>query len=554
MLHIINLYFFYFIFIFSSIGYGYILTYRNQSLQKFDLGFVGLSGIFTLIVISYITNYFFAHDYLHNSLIFIIGIISFFYFSLKNFKKYLIEFKILFLIFSILFIGILLYKNHDDFFYYHFQYTLSIIEFKKIIGLGLLEHGYRTPSSIFYLNSLFYLPGIDYYFLNGGAILILGFSDLYLINKIFKRLKDGSIDTVFYILLLSLTLINTSFYRISEHGTDRSSLILIFLFSTIYLESINVNRNFLKNNLKNFYEKLIIILGLIVSFKSFYLIYSIFLFSWFFELKNIFIKKNILINNVLKNHITYLSILLIGLVLITMYLNTGCLIYPASFTCIGSFEWSIKTEEVIKMKEWYELWSKAGATPNLRVDNPQEYLVNFNWVSNWISTYFFTKVSDYILVLIFISLIFYLIIKNKFPKKNKIKFRFQIFYIFLLLLFLEWFINHPALRYGGYSLIALLIFLPLSFYLSKFSQNKKQIIKKFYLILSIIIFVFLLKNIQRIFDENKKYGYNPLINPYYNIISEAFEVNKLLKRIEENYKYSQKLIILDRDIIERNNK
>ena len=57
-----------------------------------------------------------------------------------------------------------------------------------------------------------------------------------------------------------------------------------------------------------------------------------------------------------------------------------------------------------------------------------------------------------------------------------------------------------------------------------------------------------------IFDENKKYGYNPLINPYYNIISEAFEVNKLLKRIEENYKYSQKLIILDRDIIERNNK
>ena len=94
----------------------------------------------------------------------------------------------------------------------------------------------------------------------------------------------------------------------------------------------------------------------------------------------------------------------------------------------------------------------------------------------------------------------------------------------------------------------------MSFYLSKFSQNKKQIKKKFYLILSIIIFVFLLKNIQRIIDENKKYGYNPLINPYYNIINDAFEVNKLLKRIEENYKYSQNLLILNRDIIERNNK
>ena len=554
MLHIINLYFFYFIFIFSSIGYGYILIYRHQGLQNFDLGFVGLSGIFTLILISFITNYFFSHNYLHNSLILLFGIISFFYFSLKNFKKYWIELKILFLIFSILFIGLLLYKNHDDFFYYHFQYTLSIIEFKKIIGLGLLEHGYRTPSSIFYLNSLFYLPGIDYYFLNGGAILILGFSDLYLINQILKKLKNGKIDPIFYILLLSLTLINTSFYRISEHGTDRSSLILIFLFSTIYLESINVDRNFLKNNLKNFYEKLIIILGLIVSFKSFYLIYSIFLFTWFFELKNIFIKKNVLINNILKNHITYLSTLLIGLVLITMYLNTGCLIYPASFTCFGNFEWSIKTDEVIKMKEWYELWSKAGATPNFRVDNPQEYVGSFNWVSNWFRTYFFTKVSDYISVLILISLIFYLIIKNKSSKKKKVNFKFKIFYFFLLLLFLEWFINHPALRYGGYSLIALFIFLPLSFHLSKFYQNNKQIIKKFYLILSIIIFVFLFKNIQRIFDENKKYGYNPLINPYYNIINDAFEVNKLLKRIEENYKYSQKLIILDRDIIERNNK
>ena len=361
MLHIINLYFFYFIFILSSVGYGYILTYRQQSLKNFDLGFLGLSGIFSLILISYITNYFFEHNYLHNLFVIILGIISFFYFSLRNLKKFLIEFKILAIIFSILFISLLLYKNHDDFFYYHFQYTLSLIEFKKVIGLGLLEHGYRTPSSIFYLNSLFYLPGIDYYFLNGGAILILGFSNLYLVNQLLKKLKINNIDFIFYVLLLSLALINSSFYRISEHGTDRSSLILIFLFSTIYLQSINLNHNILKKNFTNFYEKLIIILGLIVSFKSFYLIYSIFLLTWFFELKNIVIRKNILSISILKNYITYLFILLIGLILITMYLNTGCFIYPASFTCISNFEWSIPSTEVMQMKEWYELWSKAGS-------------------------------------------------------------------------------------------------------------------------------------------------------------------------------------------------
>ena len=31
-------------------------------------------------------------------------------------------------------------------------------------GLGNFNHGFRTPSSIFYLNSLFYLPVIKYYF------------------------------------------------------------------------------------------------------------------------------------------------------------------------------------------------------------------------------------------------------------------------------------------------------------------------------------------------------------------------------------------------------
>ena len=162
----------------------------------------------------------------------------------------------------------------------------------------------------------------------------------------------------------------------------------INIFSTIYLQSINLNHNILKKNFTNFYEKLIIILGLIVSFKSFYLIYSIFLLTWFFELKNIVIKKNILSISILKNYITYLFILLIGLVLITMYLNTGCFIYPASFTCISNFEWSIPSTEVMQMKEWYELWSKAGATPNFRVDNPYEYVSNFNFIVLYVQIIF----------------------------------------------------------------------------------------------------------------------------------------------------------------------
>ena len=83
-----------------------------------------------------------------------------------------------------------MYKNHDDFFYYHFPYTLSLITEKKIIGIGLIEHGFRTPSSLFYLNSLFYLPLIDYYLINAGAIFIMGFSNIFFLERIFYYLNE----------------------------------------------------------------------------------------------------------------------------------------------------------------------------------------------------------------------------------------------------------------------------------------------------------------------------------------------------------------------------
>jgi hypothetical protein len=57
------------------------------------------------------------------------------------------------------------------------------------------------------------------------------------------------------------------------------------------------------------------------------------------------------------------------------------------------------------MGEWYELWSKSGANPNFRVENTEEYIKNFNWVSRWFSEYFFNKISDLSLGIILILLI-----------------------------------------------------------------------------------------------------------------------------------------------------
>ena len=64
---------------------------------------------------------------------------------------------------------------------------------------------------------------------------------------------------------------------------------------------------------------------------------------------------------------------------------------------MDNFSWAIILK-VLSMSNWYELWAKAGANPNFRVDNPEDYIKSFNWVSHWFNEYFFTKVSDFYLV------------------------------------------------------------------------------------------------------------------------------------------------------------
>ena len=179
-MQIFILLFFYFLILFSILGYGRIVTLFNSNYQASS--FDGLIGISFLILISFITNIFFAHNYFHNTLVILIGLFFFIFDLKKNFPRRKNDLKLLLIVFFIIFIGLIMYKNHDDFYYYHFPYTHILTNYNKIFGLGNLNHGFRTASSIFYLNSLFYLPIIKYFLMNSGAAYILGFSN-YLLTK-----------------------------------------------------------------------------------------------------------------------------------------------------------------------------------------------------------------------------------------------------------------------------------------------------------------------------------------------------------------------------------
>ena len=198
-------------------------------------------------------------------------------------------------------------------------------------------------------------------------------------------------------------------------------------------------------------------------------------------------------------------------------MNTGCLLYPSSKTCISNLTWSVPKEEVKALKTHYEWWAKAGGGPNYKHKlNKDDYIKNFNWLPNWIDRHFFNKVSDTLLAILFISLILLLYFKSHKKIKNKNKFKKTV-YILSLFFLLEWFLNHPAMRYGGFVLFAIPIFLFFSEQISKYKISKKKLIKGTYYFVIITLIIFNVRNIHRINKEYHVYNYDLLKSPFYYV-------------------------------------
>ncbi len=526
--------FFYFLIVLSTIGLGFLSLKLFGKTNLNDLGYIGLLGVFFLIFYSMLSHLFFKHGLLSNSIVMLIGLTGFLL-NIKTFIKKL-DSGIFFLTFAIMFISVVIIKNHDDFNYYHFPYTYYLNEYPLIIGLGQYGHGFRTPSSLFYLNSIFYLPIVKYYMINVGAVMIMGFSNLIILNNLIKTVKSGNFNYLFILELLSFAFINIFFYRIAEHGTDRSAQILILIF---VMELLYFIRNVKTHKL--FLSKTFLLLGIIASLKAFYILYFVFFLQIFYILY-----KNKLLSEVLKllkfrNIFFNFFCILILLVFLTYFFNTGCLIYPVSFTCFESNSWAIKIEVVELMNNWYQQWSKGGATPNYSVENPELYLQNFNWVKNWIDIYFFNKVSDFILGLIFLFIILFIILffKNiKFKKKainigNK---KLFLTYFIICILAIEWFTNHPSLRYGGYVLIFLMLAIPFTKLIEKNFQKLIYIKTRVLYFIVIVVVIFLVRNIDRINKENKKYK-----NQRISLTKINFTVDEGALRIDKKIKEEIKI-------------
>ena len=274
-------------------------------------------------------------------------------------------------------------------------------------------------------------------------------------------------------------------------------------------------------------------MGIIISLKSFYILYLIFLLPLFLILFNL--KKLYVMKEIFKNRFLIPFLLLLLFLILTNFFNSGCLVYPVQFTCFDNFQWSIGSSETFRMNNWYEQWSKAGAGPNFRVENSEEYIKNFNWVPNWIDIYFFNKVSDFLLGLLFLTIILLLTFYNKSRTTIKLHKNNLIIYLFILILFFEWFYNHPALRYGGYCLFVLLIFYPYSLILNSFNNKYKNLKRKFLILICISFVIFISRNFQRINKEMLVYKYEPLKKPFYELNDNHFRVHNQFNDLISNY-------------------
>jgi len=484
---------------------------------------------FFLIFISYLTNLFFSHNNIHNVIIISLGILIFLFFLLKNKIKFNLNY--FFIAYLLSFFSIFYFKSHDDFSYYHLSFVNNLILNKTEFGVGQFDPAFNHVSSLFYFHSLFKTFLTKDFFYQLGQLSTVIFVNTILFENIFKKANNYKLNLTFFLSLFCIIFANIFFYRLAEHGTDRSAQILFFLSLILIIELIQI-----KKISRNILEILLIFFTLIITIKSFYILYSVLLFYIYFK----FFKFSEFLEFCKNFKIVYLCFIIFLLTLFYNVSHSGCLLYPITITCPDEFFWGLGKEKVSGYMTWYELWSKAGATPTYRIENIQEYLSGLNWVSTWMENYFFNKMSDYLLGILLAIIIVLLFFK---PKKIYLKnFKeYLVIYILLFILFLEWFLRHPSLRYGGYVIIFLILTFPISLLLSSQNftfRNKKKSIMTIFLI---CIIIFAGRNVNRLINENKIYKYNLFKNPHYRIKDSFYYMqNSKLKLFKEKDKCNEK--------------
>ncbi len=463
---------------------------RDNDVSNLDLVY----GYLFLISLSLILNFFFALKYFFFPII-IIGLIFFF----NGYKKKKIQINFLYHFLILFFLSFIIYKNGDnvDTPMYHLQIIKWLYNEKIVFGLSNLEIRFASSSLWFNLIALFKLKINN--FSNIYTFNLIPFS--ILIYQIFQKKHDLSyifiILTVSFLFLFSfLHPYNNGIILNHLHNTELDTVGMVFFIISFYLLLKFIEDESLKT-----LRLLILSSSICIFIKLSYL--GIFLFLLFVLLK--FYKKKIILIFTEKLNIIVFLVFLIWF--LKNLINSGCLVFPITFTCFG-FDWSPDIEEIDFHSK--EIMGYARDTRDrLRYTDFNHTIHSLGWFLPWFKDYAlntaFLQISFFVSIFSLIFLIvfnFLNLLDDNFNNKKKTYF---LIYLLFIPNFYIWF-QAPEIRFGWGTFISFSCFsVAILLFHLKYSKYLKLWINKN--IPMIILFLL-------VFDNRDNLHLSNLFNPY----------------------------------------
>ena len=450
-------------------------------------------GVLVISSLALIINFLFPLNHYVTTSLVIISILI----ILRYKKKFLSPIFLKFLVIQSLFLTLILSESNvyrPDAGLYHLPYIGILNSEKIILGLSNLHFRYAHTSILQYFsaasnNIIFGDNGIVF----AQALIAVGVitNFLSLINRFLKKKEFG---LHFYFIFFVLIFIFYKMNRYSEYGNDAPAH---FLYFFLISELIIILKKKDKKLINNLFLTLFIVQNKILLIPVFFL--------------NII---NVNLSNI-KDTIRSKKFLLLNFIficwIIKNLLTSGCLIYPAVFTCSDSILWTDlnKTSEVSRYSEaWSKGWSdlEKFERDNLEVN---EFIKDFNWFDAWSKKHLkiiINIISPYIILSVFI-ICFYFFKSNK--KLNIFETRKYLFLLSLSFVpLLIWFIAAPLFRYGYSTLITFLSIL-FSIILVSRELDINKVYKTSIVIIIFGLTVFISKNILRMVNSDNNYNNYP---------------------------------------------
>ena len=260
---------------------------------------------------------------------------------------------------------------------YHLQVIKWLTEHK--ITFGLANLGFRLGVNYPWF-SIIGVLNIDYNFFSNKyylSLIIFSFILYEILNQ--KKINKALIFLSLcfsYIFLFSLIHPFKHGVILNHFGNPEKDIFNMLLFIINIYIFLNINENQNENEKQNFIAIFFITLTLLFMQMPIYIsVFPIILFTLFKHFK-------------IKDH-KYLLILIFTIstiwILRSVIIN-GCLVYPASFTCLNT-KWTVDLSQISLMIE--EVKKISRSLPSLElINNTYVTLDTYLWIKPWFKNYF----------------------------------------------------------------------------------------------------------------------------------------------------------------------